>query len=92
MGRPNLMGFKPVKKIPARVRKGASIYDPVIDAVLKSGDAYGIDTKDNRRAYSLAATLRQAVAKRNLSDKVKVIVRYTQVYLTMEDPEEGTDD
>lgn len=92
MARPNLMGFKPVKKIPARVHKGASIYDPVIDAVLKSEDAYGIDTKDNRRAYALASTIRQAIARRDLSDKVKVIVRYTQVYVTKVEPEEGTDD
>lgn len=88
MSRPNMMGFKPVKKIPARVRKGASIYDPVIDAVLKSGQTYGIDTKDCRRAYSLAATIRQAVRKRDLSDRISVIVRYSCVYVTQSEHEE----
>lgn len=81
----NLMGFKKVDKIPTRVgRKGTSIYDPLLSEAMRTGGNYMLDTKDQKRAYSLSATLRKLIQKRGYKELV-VGVRYTIVYVTKEE-------
>lgn len=74
----NLMGFKKVSKMPAP--KGRSIYDPLIELVKKTGDMYALDTNDKKRAYSLAATIRNVIKKRGYADVI-VSVRDTSVVI-----------
>jgi hypothetical protein len=77
------MGFKKVDGIPEGVvrRHGCSIYTPLINEVHSKGGTYALDVKDNKRAHSLAATIRQVARKMECSD-VKVVVRLTVVYVT----------
>lgn len=72
----NLMGFKKISKMPAP--KGRSIYDPLIELVNKTGDMYALDTNDKKRAYSLAATIRNVIKKRGYTGVI-VGVRDTSV-------------
>lgn len=74
----NLMGFKKVSKMP--LPKGHSIYDPLLDEVRKTGGVYALDTNDKKRAYSLAATLRQIIRKREYAD-LRAGVIDTTVYV-----------
>lgn len=82
MARVNMMGFKKVTGgIPASVaRKGASIYDPLLQEVRSMGGTYALDTKDQKRAASLSSTLRAVIRKRGYDD-VHVTMRYTMVYI-----------
>ena len=78
----NMMGFKKVDGIPNGIvhREGHSIYDPLIKEVATNGGTFALDTKDNKRACSLANTLRITIKKRGY-DNVCVAVRYTTVYI-----------
>ena len=75
----NLMGFKRVSKIP--VPKGHSIYDPLLLEASKTGGVYVLDTNDKKRAYSLAATLRQLIRKREEYADLRAGVVDTTVYV-----------
>lgn len=77
-----MMGFKKVERIPTGIerRKGSSIYEPLIREVDSNGGIYAIDTKDRRRAATLANTLRHTIKKYEV--EVKVTVRYTSVYVS----------
>lgn len=79
----NLMGFKKtnLKEIPLRCGCKRSMYDAVIDAVLKSGDTYSLDTNDQKRAYNLTSQINYVIRKRGIRDKVKASVRGTTVYV-----------
>lgn len=72
----NLMGFKRVSRMPSP--KGRSIYDPLLDEVLKTGGLYALDVEDGKRAHSLACTIRTVIKKRGYSTIV-VCVRGTFV-------------
>ena len=73
------MGFKKVDHIPDQVRKGTSIYLPILREVEKTGDIYALDLKDNKRSHTLAATLRNIIQKHKV--EAKVVVRDTAVYI-----------
>jgi hypothetical protein len=78
----NLMGFKKVDGIPTGISrmKGESIYAPLIDEALSTGGTYALDTKDRRRASNLATQLRKIVKTKGIAG-LKVVVRYTTVYV-----------
>jgi hypothetical protein len=73
----NLMGFKRVSRMPSP--KGRSIYDPLLDEVRKSGGIYALDTGDRKRAYSLSATIRAVIKKREYDNVVVSVVDTTVV-------------
>lgn len=75
-----MMGFKKVESIPDHVRKGDSIYLPLLREVSVNGGIYGLDVKDIKRANSLATTLRRVGKK--FDCECKVIQRGTAVYVT----------
>lgn len=84
--RPNLMGFKksptPIPPVGIDTHKGASIYRPLINAVIKTGETYCLDVCDHKRATHLSSTLRTVIKKAGLINKVKVVQRWTTVYVT----------
>lgn len=75
-----MMGFKKVESVPARVRKGDSIYLPLLREVSANGGIYALDVKDGKRAISLANTIRHVNQK--FGCECKVIQRGTAVYVT----------
>lgn len=75
-----MMGFKKVEAIPGRVRKGDSIYLPLLREAFDNGGIYGLDVKDAKRAATLATTLRRV--GRKFGCECKVIQRGTAVYVT----------
>lgn len=75
-----MMGFKKVESIPGRVRKGDSIYLPLLREVATNGGIYALDVKDVKRATSLASTLRRV--SKMFDCECKVIQRGTAVYVT----------
>lgn len=76
----NLMGFKKVSKIPAP--KGRSIYDPLLTEVLKTGGIYVLNVEDTKRAYSLAATIKQVIKKNERYGCLYVgVVNHTTVFV-----------
>ena len=88
MARASYMGFRKVSgAIPKRQsgRPGESIYNDLLKEVAKSGDTYGLDTKDKIRAKHLRATLYAATKKLGLKDVVIISQRGTAVYVYKEE-------
>lgn len=84
--RKSYMGFKKVAGVPRRKAGlvGQSIYEELLREVDTSGDTYALDTRDEKRAKSLRATLHQNIKRFGLVS-VHVAQRDTAVYVYKED-------
>lgn len=85
MAAKNFMGFKKCSGIPMATVPKAGIYDPLIKEVATNGGTYMLDVNDRKRAYSLAATLRQNIKRAVKYDGVRAGVRGTIVFITKEE-------
>lgn len=87
----NLMGFKRVSAMPSRVKTTPYIYQPLLQEVHSKGGIYTLDVSDNKRAYSLAATIRHSAKKLGYFD-VKVGVRVTTVFVAKKEEDNDNQD
>ena len=83
----SLMGFKRVDGVPKvySTRSNSSIYKPLLNKVVRSGNTYALDVNDKKRAASLASTIRSTARK--LGHDVVVCTRGTAVYVSPNDEE-----
>lgn len=81
----NLMGFKKVEYVKRNpIRRDNSIYLPLLREIEKNGGIYMLDTQDDKRAATLATTIRKVIKRFGIKG-ITVTKRYTLVYVLKEE-------